>query len=191
MTSLSTTMTEYIPYVIGYLVEQAQASPYLGQATPAVPVLDGPPTTADPLTVNPGGVSPYLWIASAGSPAFYSRHLEAGAPSPQGSAFLDQARTRDDQIDIPCAAECGSGDGNIAAARGTGGLDGGGAFGVMAAVEVMLRGSPPAGPGDASMGGLVAWSEVTGPISYSTVQKQSGAWVLVTFRVTAFVRLTS
>lgn len=188
------TMTaELIPNVIDYLVAQAQASAYLGAASPAVTVFDGPPPTMDQVVVSPSGLTQRLWVGAEGVPG---RTASEAASSEQGFAFLDNARTRDDQIEIRMAAECCSGDAVMANARGSGGLAGGGAFGVMAGVELMLRGGPSpsaavSGPGDATMGGLVQWSEVVGPIGLAQEQQQNGAWALVTFRVSAFVRLTS
>jgi hypothetical protein len=185
---------ELIPNVISYLVAQAQASAYLGAASPAVLVLDGPPPTSDQLVISPAGLTQRLWVGAEGMP--HAGTPSEAASSEQGFAFLDNARTRDDQIEIRCAAECGSGDAVMATARGSGGLSGGGAFAVMAAVELMLRGGPNpsgsiTGPGDSTMGGLVQWSEVAGPIGLAQEQQQNGAWALVTFRVSAFVRLTS
>lgn len=189
-----TVITELIPNVISYLVAQAATSAYLGAATPPVLVLDGPPPTADQLVVSPNGLTQRLWVGAEGMPRA-GTPVEA-ASSQQGFAFLDNARTRDDQIEVRMAAECCSGDGLMATARGSGGLSGGGAFAVMAGVELMLRGGPSSspslvGPGDATMGGLVQWSEVVGPVALAQEQQQSGAWALVTFRVSAFVRLTS
>jgi hypothetical protein len=113
--------------------------------------------------------------------------MDAAAAAQQGFAFLDQARTRDNVIDVACAAEAISGDTVMAEARA-------GAFAVMAAVELMLRGSlntSPASPGDSTMGGLVQWSEVTGPIDLEQGQISQGAVALLKFRVSAFIRLTS
>jgi hypothetical protein len=180
-----TALTEQIPAVITYLVEQAGDSPLLGAATPPVIILDGPPPTDDELAMNPDGLTQRLWIGCEGMPP--KGEPAESASSSQGFAFLDNARTRDDQIEILCAAEAGSGDGVMAEARN-------GAFAVMAAVELLLRGSPgttPASPGDASMGGLVYWSEVSGPIGLEQQQMQTGAWALARFRVSAFTRLTS
>jgi hypothetical protein len=134
--------------------------------------------------VAPSGLTLRLWIGSTG---YNETGLDAAASSSQGFSFIDQARTRDDDINVACAAEGISGDTSMAAARA-------GAFTVMAAVELLLRGSPgttPASPGDATMGGLVYWSEVTGPVDLLQEQASQGAIALVRFRVTAFTRLTS
>lgn len=177
-----TTLTDKIPDVISYLLAQSAANPALGSATPPVTIIDGQPATQDVLAVNGTGLTQWLWIGSTG--LVPSGQPDQAASSQQGFAFLDQARTRDNDLDIACAAEATAGSSVMAEARN-------GAFAVMAAVEVMLRGSPPFGPGDASMGGLVMWSEVVGPIDLEQEQTQAGANARVRFRVTATVRLTS
>jgi hypothetical protein len=180
-----TATTDCIPLVISYLLAAAAASASLGAATPPVTIIDGQPATTEPLTMNPSGLTQWLWIGSQGYAP--PGQIAEAATGQQGFSFFDQARTRDNQIDILCAAEAAAGDMSVADARN-------GAFAVMAAVELMLRGSPgtvPASPGDASMGGLVQWSEVTGPIELAQGQLTQGADALVKFRVTAFVRLTS
>ncbi len=181
-----TVLTDLTSQVIGYLLAQAQASPSLGGAVPPVTIIDGQPATQDVLVVNPGGLTQRLWVGSPGftEPGSFSTD---SAVSHQGFSFLDQARTRDQDFDVQCAAEAISGDTVMAEARA-------GAFAVLAAVELMLRGSPgtiPASPGDASMGGLVFWSEVSGPIELGQEQQQAGAIALVKFHVTGLVRLTS
>jgi hypothetical protein len=176
-------LTEQIPAVITYLVTAAQTSPALGGATPPVAVIDGQPATQDVLALSPGGLTLRLWVGSAG---YNETGLDSAATAAQGFSFIDQARTRDDSIDVACAAEAISGDTSMAAARA-------GAFAVMGAVELLLRGSPgttPASPGDATMGGLVYWSEVK-PSELWQEQSSQGAIALVRFRVTAFTRLTS
>jgi hypothetical protein len=179
------TLTEYIPKVIAYLIAQAQASTLLGAAQVPVTIIDGQPRTQDVLTVNSTGLTQRLWIGSDGWTA--SGEMATAASADQGFSFLDQARTRDDQIEVFCAGEAIAGDSVMAEARA-------GAFAVMAAIETMLRGSPgttPASPGDATMGGLVFWSEAGGPIELSQGQISQGACALVKFSVHAFVRLTS
>jgi len=179
-----TVLTDLTSQVIGYLLAQAASSPALGAAPVPVAVIDGQPVTQDVLVVNETGLTQRLWV---GSPGFTESGLSAAATSHQGFAFLDQARTRDLDFDVQCAAEAVAGLSVMAEARD-------GAFGVLRAVELMLRGSPgttPPSSGDASMGGLVYWSEVTGPIELEQEQAQSGAIALVKFHVTGYVRLTS
>ena len=177
--------TDYTNRVITYLLAQSAASVSLGALAPVpVKIIDGQPATADVLTVSPSGLTQRLWI---GAPGDVLGRMTDAASSDQGFAFLDQARTRDNQIDVQCAAEAISGDTVMAEARA-------GAYAVLAAVELMVRGSlntSPASPGDSTMGGLVQWSEVTGPIELLQGQIDQGACALVKFRVSAFIRLTS
>ena len=180
-----TTLTDFIPNVISYLLAQAAVNPALGAAATPVVVIDGQPATQDVLVVNETGLTQRLWVGSSGYVT--SGQVDSAAMSQQGFALIDQARTRDNDVDIAMAAEAISGDTVMAEARA-------GAFAVMAAVELLLRGYPgttPASPGDTTMGGLVNWSEVTGPIELMQEQSSQGAIALVKFRVTAYKRLTS
>jgi hypothetical protein len=180
-----TALTEQIPAVIAYLLAQAASNPALGAAPVPVTVIDGQPATQDVLALNSTGLTQRLWIGSSGYVT--SGSTDAAAISQQGFAFIDQARTRDNDIDVNCAAEAIAGDSVMAEARN-------GAFAVMAAIELMLRGYPgttPASPGDTTMGGLVKWSEVTGPVELEQEQSSQGAIALVKFHVTAYTRLTS
>lgn len=179
-----TILTDLTSQVIGYLLAQAASDPALGGAPVPVIVIDGQPVTQDVLVVNETGLTQRLWIGSAG---FTESGLSPAAASHQAFAFLDAARTRDQDFDVQCAAEAVSGDSVMAEARD-------GAFAVLRAVELQLRGSPgtnPASSGDASMGGLVYWSEVSGPVELEQEQAQSGAIALVKFHVTGHARLTS
>lgn len=178
-------LTDRTPQVIAYLLAQSAIDPNLGAATPAVVIIDGQPKNKDVLALNPVGLTQRLWVGSGGYVA--PGQMDTGGDSDQGFAFLDQARTRDNAIEVDCAAEAITGDTDMAAARN-------GAFAVMAGIELMLRGSvntSPASPGDSSMDGLVQWSEVAGPITLSQGQLAGGAVALVRFKVSAFVRLTS
>jgi len=177
-----TALTDLTPQVIAYLLGQAASNPALGAASPPVTIIDGEPATQDVLVLNPDGLTQRLYIGSQ----VYSQELTQGGSSAQGFSFLDQARTRDCDISVLCAAEAVSGDSVMATARN-------GAYAVAAAVELMLRGSPgtnPASPGDATMGGLVFWSE-TADFELHQEQSTQGAIALVKFTVSAFVRLTS
>jgi hypothetical protein len=177
--------TDYSARVITYLLTQAASSTSLGAAPVPVVIIDGQPATEDVLTVNETGLTQRLWVGSSGYVP--SGTMDAASTAQQGFAFLDQGRTRDNVIDVACAAEAVAGDAVMAEARA-------GAFAVMAAVELMLRGSlntSPASPGDSTMGGLVQWSEVAGPIDLEQGQISQGAVALLKFRVSAFTRLTS
>lgn len=173
------TLTDQTAAVIDYLVAQCSASPSLGAASPRVSVFDGPTSSATQLVAGQR-----VWIGAEG-------YTEPGLPVEaavfsQSWPVMDHARTRDDQIDVACAAEYFTGDPTaMKQARD-------GAFALVGVIETMLRGDTAGGgPGDATMGGLVLWSQVTGPAALVQAQMSSGASALVRFRVTALARLTS
>ena len=178
-------LTDLTASVIGYLLAQAAANASLGAAAPPVVILDGQPATQDPWEMNATGLT--QWLMVGGDGWAQPGQMGLAASSEQGFAFIDQARTRDNVIEVHCAAMAVAGSALPADARA-------GAYGVMAAVELMLRGSPgttPPSPGDATMGGLVYWSEVGGPIEFEQGQGTQGAEAVLRFRVGAVVRLTS
>jgi len=172
-----TTTTELTGAVIDWLVNACNQSPVLGVQNPQVLIFDGP-TLSDTQLVAPQRV----WIGADGYTT-PGAEVEAATFS-ENFAFLDHARTRDDTIDVACACEYFDGDPtHQKIARD-------GALALMGAVELLLRGDPSTGgPGDASMGGLVFWSQVTGPGALIQSQKSAGVSALVRFRVSAFARL--
>lgn len=171
-----TAMTSVVPAVIDYLVAAAQSSVLLGANTTApVAVYDGPQPP------GPGQQDQSaLWIG-----ADPSLPGDPVAQASQAFAVMDKARTRDEDGAIALTAQHWSGDTTNKVHRD-------GAAAIVAGVEVLLRGLPSAGgPGDATMGGLVMWSEVSGPFDWRPRQVSSGALCLVTFHVTYRARLTT
>jgi hypothetical protein len=165
------TTTSQVPAVTDWLVAAAQSSAALSDVT----VVDGPQIPA--ATQNRPQV---LWIGA--DPASLN---DAAAEAAQNWPVMDNARTRDEDGAITCAAQDWSGDTTISTHRD-------GAAAIVAAVELLLRGTPRVGgPGDATMGGLVMWSGVDGPYAWYPRQVANGALVLVTFRVTYRARLTT
>ena len=140
-------------------------------------IIDGEDTTSDALVEAQRLYIGYDAIAGTNSEGAQ----EAGSAT-QKFSFLDQARTRDEIGSVTLTAQDWSGDTNINTHRDACKL-------LVGAVEVMLRGSPPFGPGDASMGGLVQWSQVTDATWYQD-QLQSGAVASCVFKVSYFRRLT-
>ena len=169
------TTTSQVPAVIDYLVTACQQSAALGASTTApVIVVDGPPVTSDtfgdPLHLYIGGVP--------GSD-------EATAEADQNWPVMDNARTRDENGVITCTADAWSGSTVMQTVRAS-------CASIVAAVELLLRGTPRAGgPGDASMGGLVMWSGVAGPYSWTQRQTTQGAGCSCSFRITYRARLTT
>lgn len=168
-------LTDTVPDVIDYLVAQCQASAALAALGPAgCEVLDGPqPSTAV------DGKEYVLWIGH--NPKSVD---EPAGEAEQGFAFLASS-TRDEAGEVICAAKHWSGDFENFAAHRTA------VKAVLAAVELLLRGGDAAGgPGDATMGGLVQWSEFT-EVTWWQSLADGGAEAYATFKISYFVRLTS
>jgi hypothetical protein len=165
------TATTLTPQVIDYLVAACAASTTLGAAQP-VPVIihDGPELTSDTLE-EPR----HLWIG--GYPAAL-KSGEPGASGDQDFAFSgDQGATRDETIDIVCAADSWGGGISLKTFRDD-------CEAIVDAVSLMLRGSPrTGGPGDFSLGGLVMWAATTGPFEWYPRQTADGAGMLCTFKI--------
>lgn len=161
-------ITSAVPAVTDYLVAAATA------ALTGVVVFDGPNPTADTLAEPK-----HLWIGwdtqgSSGEPA---------ADAAQDWPVSDFGRTKDEDGTIICTADAWSGSTTIKTHRDD-------AAAIVAAVELLLRGTPQqGGPGDASMGGLVLWSGVNGPYQWYPRQNQSGAGCGVVFRIIYKARL--
>jgi hypothetical protein len=173
------TITSRVPQVIDWLYQAAASSPLLGahpDPDQKVSVFDGPQVPA-----ATQGLERVLWVgadpAALGDPV-----AEAG----QDFAFLDHARTRDEDGAIAMSAQHWSGDTSNKVHRA-------GAAAIVAGVELLLRGLPQdaGAPGDATMGGLVFWSQVDGPYDWRPRQVTNGALMLVTFHVTYRARLTT
>jgi len=165
------TTTSQIPAVTDWLVNAAENAAALS----GVSVFDGPQVPAATQSMES-----VLWIGA--DPASLS---EATAEASQDWPVMDNARTRDEDGTITCSAQHWSGDTTIKTHRD-------GAAAIVAAVELLLRGTPrTGGPGDATMGGLVQWSGVSGPYAWYPRQVANGALMLVTFRITYRARLTT
>jgi hypothetical protein len=161
--------TTLYPAVTDYLVAASKASSALGAAVP-VPVIihDGPETTEDTLA-EPR----HLWIG--GLP----RQRDNGEPKAAGTQDFahmgDQGTTRDEKYDIDCAADSWGGGVSLKQYRDD-------CLAIIDGFSLLFRGRPQAGgPGDFSLGGLVFWAEVTGPIQWHPRQTPDGAGMYCTF----------
>lgn len=168
------TTTSQIPAVVDYLVAQCQASTSIGAATPPVIVLDGPQVTDDTLAEPL-----HLWIG----------HDAYAGGDPAATAVQDfaeigsNAALRDEDGEITCTAEAWAGGDVIKAQRDA-------CAAIVAAVELLLRGRPlDGGPGDTEMGGLVLWSQVSGPYTWYQQQSQEGSTAGCVFKITYKARL--
>lgn len=172
------TTTSLTPQVIDYLVSACEASAQLGAAQP-VPVIvhDGPEITGDDLAE-----SLHLWIG--GLPQSAATAVVT-ASADQDFAFSDQARTRDENGEVMCAADAWSGSTILKRQRDA-------CHAIVSAVELLLRGYPGSGgPGDYTMGDLVLWSGVAGPYEWTPRQVQGGSGMLCTFKITYRGRLVT
>lgn len=167
------TTTSAVPAVIDWLVGAAQSSPLLGQAAVPVSVFDGvqPPAATQ-------GLSRVLWIG-----ADPTQPDGTFGDNTQSWPVMDHARTKDEDGNLTCAAQHWSGDPAVKAHRD-------GADGILAAVELLLRGDGRTGPGDATMGGLVQWSG-TDSARWDTRQLAGGVAVLVVFTIIYRARLVT
>lgn len=166
-----TTTTDLAADVLDYLLAQCQASPAL-QAL-GVQVFDGPQPAG---TIS--GVEQCLWIGH--NPQQVN---EEAAHMTQGFSFLS-SNYRDESGEITCAAKHWTGDVAMKPHRD-------GCKQIIAAVELLLRGSPATGgPGDGSMAGLVQWSEFT-EVTWWQQLASGGAEAYCVFKITYFARLPS
>jgi len=115
------TVTSRLPALLTYLVGLFSNDATLGQATPAVSVFDGPPTTAldAPLKL-------YVGLTDPDSDA-----AEPAGESQQQWAALGR-RGRDEIVTVHCCAEAWSGDDSIANIRAS-------VMGIVAAVETLMQ----------------------------------------------------
>lgn len=163
-----TTITNLTSDVISYLVAQCQ----INAALAGVAVSDGPTPPGELMQTSQQA----LWIgfdALSGS-------SEAGTATQTFAYMGSSAGRRREDGSVTCTAQAWSGDPTVATARLA-------CKGIVGAVEVMLRGYPGTlGPvlGDSSMGGLVQWSQVEGPFTWTQSQDGSGFSAMCVFRIT-------
>jgi hypothetical protein len=103
-----------------------------------------------------------------------------------GVATLSQGRSLNEDFAIVCAIEHWDGGTDFAEARAA-------AFGYLAVFQQFLRGLPPVGPGDTSMGGALGpsgWAQATISAVHQ-LQLDTGADVVIVFHVLCRARLTT
>lgn len=164
-----TVATSAIPAAWSYLVSAAQA------AYPAtVLVCDGPlplvdlEAYQDRVAVGWDGAEESFADAVTGSQAF---------------ANLDRGITKDETFEIVCSVTHWDGDNSISSARSK-------AFALMSTFERLMRGYPPNGEGDVSLGGAVLFAGIGGGLSVIPILNSDGASVTVVFHVACRARLT-
>jgi hypothetical protein len=131
-------MPSQVPALIDYLVGKFQDAETLGQATPPVTVYDGPPTTSlDP------HLKLYVGLTDPDSDA-----IAPAATFTQSRPDLGNT-ARDEVTVINCCAEAWSGDDTLSIQRHA-------VFGIVAAVENLIRADPALGGNGQPMPGVTA-----------------------------------
>lgn len=157
-----------VPAAITYLVTAARA------AFPNAQVFDGPM-----LTVDQESAKDRVTIGWDGDP-------DAQAPAVEGDQdfnALNRGVTRNEDYRIVCSVMHWSGDNDTTAARTA-------AFALLAAFERLMRGVPPNGQGDVTLGGAVLWAHLAGGFSVDYQSNTNGTACHIVFHVTCRARLT-
>jgi len=164
-----TVATSTIPAAIDYLVSAATA------AFPAALVLDGGPKSTDQQSFQD--------IVAIG----WDGDEQMATPATEGDqdfASINRALTRNEDYRIVCSILHWDGGDSYKHARD-------GVFGMLATFEKLLRGYPPNGTGDTSLGGAVLWSHIAGGYSLSyTPASSNGVAAYLIFHITCRARLT-
>lgn len=167
--------TTTIHAAINYLVATAKTA-WLSDTS--MTVFDGP----TPANFNLESKS-RLWVGA--DPTL----PDPGADAVTGTtdvATLSQGRSLDEQFAITCAIEHWDGGTDVAEARGA-------AFGYLATFQGFLRGLPPVGPGDTTMGGALGtagWAQAS-IAAVHEFQQSDGVDVVIVFHVLCRARLTT
>lgn len=160
--------TSSIPAALSYLYTAAVA------AFPAALVLDGPPRVSDQQSFQD--------VVSIG----WDGDEQMATPAVDGDqdfAALNRTLTRDELYRIVCSVMHWDGSDSVTTARTA-------AFALLTTFEKLLRGYPPNGTGDTTLGGAVLWSHVAGGITVDQTTDANGAACRVIFHVTCKARLT-
>lgn len=163
-----TVQTSSVDAAITYLVAAAKG------AFPNALVLDGPMVVVDQDT--------YQDMVAVGWDGDPEGEMVA-AESDQDFAALNRGVTRDEHFSIVCCVKHWDGDNDAAKARGA-------ARDLLAGFERLMRGYPPNGTGDVTLGGAVTWAGLSGGFQWIYEADGDGTACRIAFRVTCFTRLT-
>lgn len=161
--------TSSIPAAWNYLVSAAGAA-----FGPTVAVFDGPF-----LTVDAGAFQDRVTIGWDGDENTFANAVDGS----QAFRNLDRGITKDETFEIVCSVTHWDGDNSIPSARTE-------AFALLATFEKLMRGYPPNGSGDVSLGGAVQFAGIGGQISVIPGLSEDGAFVTIIFHVACTARLT-
>jgi hypothetical protein len=138
-------------------------------------VLDGPFTTADQ-DANAD-------VVAIGWDLDPENLGEAAVEGDQNFNALNRGVTRDEEYRIVCAVRHWDGDNDIAKARAA-------ARALLNTFELLMRGYPPNGAGDLTLGGAVLWANLNGGFAWVYEPDENGTAVRIPFHVTCHARLT-
>jgi hypothetical protein len=166
-----TVQTSAIPAAWNYLVTAATAA--FATANPPVLICDGPLPIVDLEDFEDR-----VMIGWDGSET--SADAVTGA---QGFRNLDRGITKDETFEIVCSVTHWDGTNSVAAARTA-------AFSLFATFEGLMRGYPPNGSGDVTLGGAVTYAGIGGGIQVIPDLTDQAASFTIVFRVACTARLT-
>lgn len=164
--------TSAIPVAWNYLVSAAMTA--FAGSNPPVLICDGPMVVVDAedfqdrVAIGWDGTDTPFPTAVDGSQAFRN---------------LDRGVTRDEDFEIVCSVTHWDGNNNVATARAA-------AFGLLATFERLMRGYPPNGSGDVTLGGAVLFAGIGGGIQVIPDLSEQSASITIIFRVACRARLT-
>lgn len=164
-----TVATSAIPAAWNYLVAAATAA-----FASTVLICDGPAPVVDleayqdRVAIGWDGAEDSLTDAVTGSQSFNA---------------LNRGVTKDEEFGIVCSVTHWDGDNSIGAARTK-------AFALLATFEKLMRGYPPNGSGDVSLGGAVQFAGIGAIDGVIPILNGDGASVTVVFHVACTARLT-
>lgn len=161
--------TSAIPAAWNYLVSAAT-----GAYAPTVAVFDGPFPVVDA-----SGFQDRVTIGWDGNEGTF----EDAVTGSQAFRNLDRGITKDETFEIVCSVTHWDGDNSIPTARTK-------AFALLATFEGLMRGYPPNGSGDVSLGGAVQFAGIGGNLSVVPGLSEDGAFVSIIFHVACTARLT-
>lgn len=167
-----TVATSAIPAAWNYLVSAATTA--FAGSNPPVLICDGPMAVVDleefqdRVTIGWDGAEETFVTAVDGSQAF---------------AALNRGITKDETFEIVCSVTHWDGNNSIPSARTA-------AFALMSKVELLMRGYPPNGSGDITLGGAVLFAGIGGGIQVIPELSDQNAAVTIVFRVACRARLT-
>lgn len=167
-----TVQTSAINAAWSYLVSAATTA--FAAANPPVLICDGPMPTADL-----GDFEDRVTIGWDGMDTAFPTAVDAS----QAFRNLDRGITKDEDFEIVCSVTHWDGLNSISEARNA-------AFALLATFERLMRGYPPNGSGDVTLGGAVLFAGIGGGMQVIPDLSEQSASITIVFRVACRARLT-